>query len=181
MSTPIHEVPEPSYTTEKGHDVNFSSDEEDESFKTYAPAVSNRKCLTVDAAVDADRVTQPLPSQTREQAHRLGDDLAMLEAEREVTNNQRGDHERLGHTMSMHRSRSRSRREEPVDQFDTATHPIREQAAVYKPPENPTTSLAKIFKKVHDSSFLVRYFVYITPVFLVFLIPLLVGALVYRD
>ncbi|KMU73570.1 hypothetical protein CISG_10110 [Coccidioides immitis RMSCC 3703] len=45
--------------------------------------------------------------------------------------------------------------DEPVDEFDAATNPLHEQSAVFKPPENPTTSFARFVKKVHNSSFLI--------------------------
>lgn len=77
--------------------------------------------------------------------------------------------------------RVRSRRDEPIDDFDAATNPLHEQAARYKPPENPTTKFSIFFKKVHNSSWVVRYFTYITPLVLLILIPILVGALAFPD
>ncbi|KAF2088305.1 hypothetical protein K490DRAFT_17091, partial [Saccharata proteae CBS 121410] len=115
------------------------------------------------------------PSHSREQAHRLDDDLQMLQIEREVSRQE--DEKEHSTTRSMHRSRSR--REEPIDEFDVATNPLHEQAAVYRPPEHPTTNFAKFCIKIHNSSWLVRYATYIAPVVLIFLIPLLVGALAF--
>jgi len=124
------------------------------------------------------------PSQTREQAHRLDDDLAMLQVERQVSSQQELNREQ-SQSRSMHRSRSthrsRSRREDPIDEFDAATNPLHEKAAVYKPPEHPSTNLSKFVKKVHNSSFLVRYFTYITPLVLIILIPILLGALIFKN
>jgi hypothetical protein len=116
------------------------------------------------------------PSQTREQASRLNDDLAVLAVEQGLD-----EQEALkrGHSMNRSMTRVRSRREEPVDDFDEATNPLHEQAARYKPPENPTTSFSKFFKKVHTSSWLVRYFTYIVPVVVLILIPLLLGVFVF--
>jgi len=120
------------------------------------------------------------PSQTREQAHRLDDDLAMLQVERQVSRELSEEDERnVSRSRSHHKSRTR--REEPVDDFDINTNPAHLQAKAYKPPENPTTSLAKLFKKIHGSSFLIRYFFYITPVVLIILIPLLLGALLFKE
>jgi hypothetical protein len=118
------------------------------------------------------------PSQTREQASRLDDDLAMLQVERQISNQ-----DGLNREQSQSRSlrRQRTRHEDPIDEFDAATNPLHEKTAIYKPPENPSTSLSKFFKKVHGSSFLVRYFVYITPVVLIILIPLLLGALLFKN
>ena len=102
----------------------------------------------------------------------------MLQVEREVSNQ-----EGLRRDQSQSRSlrKQRTRHEDPIDEFDAATNPLHEKAALYKPPENPSTNLSKFFKKVHNSSFLVRYIVYITPLVLIILIPLLLGALLYKD
>lgn len=116
------------------------------------------------------------PSARREQATRLEDDLLLLQAERVASRSTQsadhGDHASLG--------RSRSRRTEPIDEFDEATNPLHEKAAVYRPPETPNTKLSAFVKKVHQSSFIVRYFTYIVPLVLLLLIPLLVGALKYK-
>jgi small-conductance mechanosensitive channel len=80
----------------------------------------------------------------------------------------------------MARSRSRTN-VEPIDDFDVSTTPIHEKAKIYQPPEHPATKVASFFKKVHNSSWLIRYFIYITPLTLILLIPLLLGAITYRD
>lgn len=116
------------------------------------------------------------PSARREQATRLEDDLMLLQAERVASRStqgaENGEHASLG--------RSRSRRTDTVDEFDEATNPLHEKTAVYKPPEKPNTKLSAFVKKIHQSSFIVRYFTYIVPVVLLLLIPLLVGALRYK-
>ncbi|KAK2797834.1 hypothetical protein FQN50_009039 [Emmonsiellopsis sp. PD_5] len=133
--------------------------------------------VAIENSTDAAR---PSPSQSREIAHRIDDELAMMEAERVVSIDERGGmNEKSGGSMSI--QRTRSRRSEPVDEFEAATNPLHEQAAIFNPPENPSTNLARFFKRVHESSFLVRYFTYITPLVLVLLIPLLVGACAYPD
>lgn len=118
------------------------------------------------------------PSQTREQAMRLEDDLRLLAVEQQV---QQAEDEHLHH-LDLLKSKSiqqeRSRGEEKLDEFDAATNPLHENTRVYKPPAHPKTAISKFFKKIHHSSFLVRYFTYIVPVVLILLIPLLVGALV---
>jgi hypothetical protein len=58
---------------------------------------------------------------------------------------------------------------------------LHEKAAIYKPPESPNTKVAVFVKRLHQSSFLVRYLTYIVPVVLIILIPLLVGALKYPN
>lgn len=138
--------------------------------------------LTVETARDEhfpslESIKSPSHSQTRERAHRLDDDLAMLSVERQVSE-VAGQLDANGERRkSLHRSRSR--RPEVVDEFDVATNPLHEKAAVYKPPEHPTTNIARFFKRVHQSTFLVRYFVYIIPVVLILLIPLLLGLFLF--
>jgi hypothetical protein len=119
------------------------------------------------------------PSQAREEAHRLDDDLQMLQVEQQVSNANAEKDNELRPSKSMHRSRSR--RDETVDDFDVATNPLHEKAAIYKPPEQPNTNLGKVFKKIHGSSFIIRYITYITPVVLILLIPLLLGALLFKE
>ena len=120
---------------------------------------------------------EPSPSQAREHAMRLEDDLAVLEAERSVSNSHRSEDQ--AERLSMRRSRSR--RSEPLDEFDVATNPLHETAAVYRPPDDPSNKLALFFKKVHNSSFIIRYFTYIVPVVTILLVPLLLGALVFQN
>ena len=118
------------------------------------------------------------PSARREESTRLEDDLMLLQAERVASRSTQADHGD-GERASM--SRSRSRREELVDDFLEATNPIHEKTTVYRPPETPNTRLSQFVKRIHESSFIVRYLTYIVPVALVLLIPLLVGALRFKD
>ncbi|KAF1346888.1 Mechanosensitive ion channel-domain-containing protein [Delphinella strobiligena] len=115
------------------------------------------------------------PSQTREASSRLDDDLEMLKIERHIS---RIAEEREEEDATSTVGRSRSRRDDTVDEFDIATNPIHEKTAIYKPPAHPVGKFSKMIKKIHQSSFLVRYVTYITPVVLILLIPLLIGALV---
>lgn len=117
---------------------------------------------------------RPSPSKTREEAHRLDDELAMQRAEKMATETSGREEGRDSTTLQ----RSRSRKLEPLDDFDTATNPLHERTAIYKPPENPTTKVAQFFKWIHESSFIIRYFTYIVPVTALLLIPVLIGALV---
>ena len=118
------------------------------------------------------------PSARREQATRLEDDLMLLQAERMTSRSTHGPDDEQDRN-SIHRARSR--RSEQVDEFDEATNPLHEKAAIYKPPERPNTQIAVFVKKLHQSSFLVRYITYISPVVLILLIPLLVGALEFPN
>ena len=120
------------------------------------------------------------PSQTREQANRMGDDLEMLKIERQVSKqNEESD---LSQTRSEEsqptRSKSR-RREEHEDDFDIATNPVHEKTQVYKPVEHPSSGFGKVIKRIHGSHWLIRWFTYITPLTLILLVPLLVGALAF--
>ncbi|KAF1946212.1 hypothetical protein EJ02DRAFT_247532 [Clathrospora elynae] len=184
MTTPNAERPEPTYNMDSAQPFlsQRSSDEdgtvvgEQETRPTQRPRSGTH--LTVDTVHDIYPMNSvQSPSQTREQASRLNDDLALLAIEQGLQ-----DQEDLNRAQSMNQSisRVRSRREELVDDFDAATNPLHEQAARYKPPENPTTSFSKFFKKIHNSSWLVRYFTYITPLVLLILIPLLLGVLVFK-
>lgn len=124
------------------------------------------------------RSTHMSPSAHREQSQRLDDDLEMLKVERVVSD--ASQLESLNRSRSMARSRSRNNTE-PIDEFDINTNPIHEKTKVYQPPPNPATKVAKLFKKVHESSFIVRWICYITPLVLVILIPLLLGALAFKN
>lgn len=108
----------------------------------------------------------------------MQDDLAIVKAERSVSIAQGSNNgANLPHSLSIDRSRSK---QEPVDQFDVNTNPIHEKTATFKPPEHPIGNTARLFKRIHESSFLVRYFTYIIPVLALILIPLMLGALVFK-
>ena len=140
------------------------------------PTRNHLNVFTDNGANLADIRSLQSPSRTREEAHRFQDELVMLKVERQTSTDER--------ERNLERSRSKaqssSRREEPPDDFDIATNPTYEKGAVYKPPENPSTSVAKIFKKIHSSVFFVRWFFYIAPVTCIILIPLLLGALLFK-
>lgn len=133
--------------------------------------------LTVDTANDPHYHPRlqdmTSPSQSREMANRLDDDLELLKIERQVSR----DAEVATRDGASHFGRQSSRRDD-IDEFDVATNPIHEQAAMYKPPQDPVGKFSKLVKKIHHSSFLVRYLTYILPVVLILLIPLLIGAFV---
>ena len=174
MTTPEHDIPQPRFAPPLvvNHPTSSASDEEGtvtNELDRLNP--SNSK----DGALSADQISH---EQSREEEHRLHDDLAMLQAERVVSNAQTTRlAPNVSNGMSIHRSRSR---QEPVDEFDVNTNPIHEKTAGFSTPENPAGRAAKLFKKIHESSFLIRYFTYIVPLVLVILIPLLLGALVFK-
>lgn len=118
---------------------------------------------------------RPSPSRTREEASRLDDELAMMKVEKTVTSTDEKSNAEGRTSAQLHRSRSRA--PEVIDEFDAATNPLHEKTAIYKPPEHPSTKVAKFFKYIHNSSWLIRYITYIAPVTVILLIPLLIGAL----
>ncbi|OQE26666.1 hypothetical protein PENSTE_c005G04324 [Penicillium steckii] len=154
-------------TSDDGTYVNESSGER-----------RNQNNLKVDTALYPDGAPpMRTPSARREQATRLEDDLTLLQAERVVSRSTQGENGEDRNSIS----RTRSRRSEAVDEFDEATNPLHEKAAIYKPPESPNTKLSAFVKRIHQSSFLVRYLTYIVPMVLLLLIPLLVGALKFPN
>lgn len=195
MSTPIYEKEQYSFPafepnqSASGPNDRRSSDE-DGTLQGEPPddAVDNTHLrVTTSYATGYEHLDRPhrdtspmSPSAQREQSRRLEDDLEMLRAERVVSNAEKSNEESLGRSRSMGRSRSRTNAE-PIDDFDVGTTPIHEKTKIYQPPANPTTKIAKFFKKIHNSSFLVRYFCYITPLVVLLLIPLLFGLLLFEQ
>lgn len=118
------------------------------------------------------------PSQQREQDQRLGDELNLRKIEQEVAENEKMAELNRGKSMAKSRSRNVA---EPIDDFDIGTTPIHESNKVYQPVANPSTNFAKVFKRIHNSSFLVRYFFYIAPLVVLLLIPLLVGLFAFPN
>ncbi|KAJ5153581.1 Mechanosensitive ion channel MscS [Penicillium coprophilum] len=159
MSSPVEE--RKTYEKDKRKDADNSPTSDDGTCVTEPDTDRNAGHLKVDTSYAHDE--QPpmrTPSARREQATRLDDDLMLLQAER-MTSHSTGvpDDEHDRNSIN----RARSRRSENVDEFDEATNPLHEKAAIYKPPEKPNTQIAVFVKKLHQSSFLVRYLTYIAP------------------
>ena len=183
MTTPVDEQPNPFYPTTNitrasstGQNT-FIGDDQDQD--EYLGKDGDFHYLDTHTDSQQERRSFDRSPSARDQVTKLSDDLAMLHAERVASSATQQQEQHLHRSMSIRRSRSKH--SDPVDQFDVATNPVHEQTAVYRPPEHPSTNLAKIFKRVHNSSFLVRYFTYITPVVLVLLVPLLLGKLVFPN
>jgi small-conductance mechanosensitive channel len=138
--------------------------------------------LTVQTEYDGDPIHSiRSPSTTREQENRLNDDLKMLQIERQVSEQAEEDALSRSKSRDTEGMQSKSRkRDEHVDEFDIATNPVHEKTQVYKPVEHPTTGFSKFIKKLHKSNWVIRYITYITPLTLILLIPLLLGALVFK-
>ncbi|KAJ5781355.1 Mechanosensitive ion channel MscS [Penicillium paradoxum] len=174
MSSPVEE--RRTQEKDKGKDSDISPTSDDGTCVTEperTDRVTDHLRVDTNHPVD-DTPFMRTPSARREEATRLEDDLMLLQAERMTS---RSTHQPDDEHDQNSISRARSRRSEPVDEFDEATNPLHEKAAIYKPPEKPNTQIAVFVKKLHQSSFLVRYLTYILPVVLILLIPLLVGAL----
>lgn len=185
MSTPVDEVKALQLEDQK-ENHNYSEEPSPTSDDdTYVNEYHENNHLKLDTICTAEDEAPPpmrTPSSRREHATRLEDDLMLLQAERVVSRStQGGEGGREDGDGPLSINRSRSRRSETVDEFDEATNPLHEKAAIYKPPESPNTKIAVFIKRVHESSFIVRYFTYITPLFLILLIPLLLGALQYKN
>ena len=178
MSTPVEEIPQPeiAFTQHPAHNGR-SGDSDDEG--TLSNEYDRLERSTTNGTQPQNLLGGPSSqSRSREEEQRLEDDLAMLQAERKVSRSQSQQAPTaLSRSMSIHRSRSRP---EPVDQFDVNTNPIHEKASTFRPPEHPDGSFGRVFKRIHDSNWLIRYFMYIVPLVLIILIPLLIGALVFR-
>ena len=173
MPTPVNEFAEPSYNTN-----NATSQSSDGEYTVVGTgSIGNEQNpLHLHISNESQQYLgqQRSSSQAREEEHRLDDDLAVLQAERVVSSARNN----LGPSTTL--GRSRSRRTDPVDEFDVNTNPVHEKNALYRPLEHPTTNVAKIFRRIHESSFLVRYFMYITPISALLLIPLLFSALLFK-
>lgn len=179
MSTPVEELRQPQFVPPQyaAHNNGRSSDSDDEGTLSNEDDRPERS-TTNDTQAQNSLGGKALQSQSREKEQRLEDDLAMLQAERKVSRSQSQQApSALTRSMSIHRSRSRP---EPVDQFDVNTNPIHEKASTFKPPEHPDGNFARVFKQIHDSNWLIRYFMYIVPLVLIILIPLLIGGLVFK-
>jgi small-conductance mechanosensitive channel len=152
----------------------------DESFPHDSPPGRHRNGshLTVEPVHDFDidhmnSITSP--SRTRAEETELTDELRLLQIEQQISN----ENNDLRASKSI--KRSRSRKAEPIDEFDAATNPLHEKTQVYKPPERPNTNIGKVFKRIHESSVIIRWIIYITPVVVILLVPLLLGALKFKN
>lgn len=190
MSSPVEERQPPAYHLNKS-----SSDEEgtvvgDEDNTIRQPPRPHGglhlNVTRLDSNQDSDNISRftKSPSQNREQAFRLDDDLRLLQIERQVSNRSKeqreADDAASANGTDLHKEPTnvRRKREEVIDEFDTTTNPVHERNQIYRPPEHPASGVSRFFKRVHNSSVLVRYLIYIIPVVLILAIPLLVGGLV---
>ena len=179
MSTPVEEIRQPQFAPPQYPAHNGRSSNSDDEGTLSNEYDRPERSTTNDTQAHNYLGGNTAQSQSREQEQRLEDDLAMLQAERKVSRSQSQQAPSALHrSMSIHRSRSRP---EPVDQFDVNTNPIHEKASTFQPPEHPDGSFGRMFKRIHDSNSLIRYFMYIMPLVLIILIPLLIGGLIFKS
>ncbi|PWW79266.1 hypothetical protein C7212DRAFT_272790 [Tuber magnatum] len=186
MSTPVREAPQATYPSVQAtastpgcppppHVGDDSSDDDDGAFVSEKSPEPRKKTSNLS---DGEEICPP-PTR-REENYRLEDDLELLRAERVVS-------VCSAHTGGLSRSKSGGRRSrpmtaDPVDDFDISTNPVHDNGkGVWRPPKRPATKFGKVLKAIHGSSVLVRYFTYIIPLVLILLVPLLLGALMFRE
>jgi hypothetical protein len=165
MSTPMHEIPEPSYP-EFGPPGSYQSHSRpttttttphphpsDEHTYTDSPLTRHqlhdlRPTTGTTVSDDLNPHRHVSQSRKREESHRLDDDLELLKAERVVTNASATGLDRS--RSRRHRSRSRvSEVVDPVDDFDIATNPVHDNGkGVWRPPEKPQNGFAQFMKTV---------------------------------
>ncbi|KAK2608399.1 hypothetical protein QQS21_003085 [Conoideocrella luteorostrata] len=112
------------------------------------------------------------PSNNRANASRLTDDLELLRAERYISNQ---EHEAAGATRTQ--SKSRAHNIEPEDAFNPTVFP--DETAPKKKNEN--AALYKFWLFLKKFPRLLRYVVYLFPGAALLLIPVLLGAIRYKD
>ena len=124
MGTPVYEGSEPDYLERKDNS-QFS---EDQALPVDGSVEQDHNRIYLQISDDSQLYPRSLlsPSQTREQEHRLDDDLAMLQVERIVSTNQNATQQ------STSLARSRTHRSDPIDEFDVNTNPVHEKNAVYR-------------------------------------------------
>jgi hypothetical protein len=177
MSTPINEKGEPNFLQSdpnKNNGPRRSSD--DQSTFVEKDVVDEQqnhlRVNTNNMYEDGDdmRDRAMSPSQVRQEESKFDDDLEMLRAERMAS----ATTEKLDRTKSMARTQSGN------DDFDVDTNPVI-KGAVYTPPERPSTHFAKFVKKLHGSNWFIQYFTYIVPVVALLSIPLILGAVRFKN
>ncbi|KAI1495952.1 Mechanosensitive ion channel-domain-containing protein [Biscogniauxia marginata] len=152
-------------------------DEKSSSTLTQIPTVSDHgdpdrqqkerpQHLQIPSAADRAPVDdQFTPTESRDQAYRLVDDLTLLQAERAVSN------EENGNGAPLHKSHTGIRSNEAKsDVFNQAAPTV----TIGLPPE-PPSKLNKGFVLIKKLPRMVRYFFYSLPVTAILLIPVLLG------
>lgn len=162
MSTPLHEIPEPSfpqfgppgsYQRPRRSSILADGSPNEHVYADELPRHELHDPLrpTASTVTSDDGQLRYMPSvshsRIREENHRLEDDLEMLRAERVVTNASGQGPERS--KSRRDRSMSRVAGIEPVDDFDISTNPAHDNGkGVWRPPEKPANKFAQFLKAV---------------------------------
>ncbi|KAI1178481.1 hypothetical protein F4777DRAFT_97548 [Nemania sp. FL0916] len=107
------------------------------------------------------------PTESRDEATRLVDDLTLLQVERAVSSEE---------GMSRTYSRSRTNEEEKEDVFN---QPVK-NPTIGGPPQEPPNRLRQVFTLVKNLPRFIRYFLYCLPVTAILLIPIFLGIFLDR-
>lgn len=169
MSTPVHEIPEPSlpqYGPPGGYQIRppippggspgeHTYTDELPRHELHDPVRPVASTVTSDDG-QLHHMSSVSHSRMREENYRLEDDLEMLRAERVVTNaSGHGGPERS--KSRRDRSRSQVVGIEPVDEFDISTNPAHDNGkGVWRPPEKPANKFAQFLKVVSTCIYLVK-------------------------
>jgi len=115
---------------------------------TIRPSIEDKDYLHLNPIVTAstEHRGHPLgrfisPSQAREEAHRLDDELALFKVERQISEaaKTREAAEKSDGSERDSIERIRSKRNDEVDEFDISTEPVHQTAQIYNAPNDPAT------------------------------------------
>ncbi|KAI1485722.1 Mechanosensitive ion channel-domain-containing protein [Biscogniauxia mediterranea] len=124
--------------------------------------------LQIPGTSDRNPADEFSPTETRDQAYRLVDDLTLLQAERAVSNEE--------NEAALHKTHTDMRStDNKSDVFNQATH------TVPIIPLEPPSKLNKGFLLIKNLPRMARYFFYCLPVTAILLIPILLGIFLPED
>lgn len=163
MSTPVNELPEPTYPDPiegpSGQHPGRCSDEE-----TYigqgAHSLSQPDLERMRTEKSNNTLRQTgsnihSPSRAREEAHRRGDDLELEKAERVASRTAEQSADDLYRTRTVRDlSTTGSRR---IDEFDISVNPVHQSRKAWRPPTEPASKVAKFVKKVGGGNIQARF------------------------
>lgn len=110
-------------------------------------------------------------SESREQNTRFLDDLAVVQAERNISQQEETE---------LRRAHSKSRSHEPPVKEDVFNQPAQAPTSIGLSPETPT-QVNKAIRRIKKLPRIVRYFLYSLPIAIILLVPVLLGALLPQE
>ncbi|KAI1096671.1 hypothetical protein F5B19DRAFT_433980 [Rostrohypoxylon terebratum] len=110
-------------------------------------------------------------SESREQNTRFLDDLAVVQAERNISQQEETE---------LRRAHSKSRSHEPPVKEDVFNQPAQAPTSIGLNPETPT-QVNKAIRRIKKLPRIVRYFLYSLPITIILLVPVLLGALLPQE